>query len=169
MFGKDRLLLLLTDKRLEHHYILSARQLSNCFMYRILLWYFSHTLTQYLHIYICISHSLVNSLFSCTTSFLDKVYCLSSPEAMEKFLKNPRPYLLPAQPRPPAKISVIGAPYSGKTTFCHLLAQKYGAKVRYTDVLLCALISEGFSMWCMNSPASKLTYGCIDIWIVRVS
>lgn len=62
-------------------------------------------------------------------SFLDKVYCLSSAEAMEKFLKNPRPYLLPPQPRPPCKISVLGAPYAGKTTFCHLLAQKYGSKV----------------------------------------
>ena len=62
-------------------------------------------------------------------SFLDKVYCLSSAEAMEKFLKNPRPYLLPPQPRPPCKISVLGAPFSGKTTFSHLLAQKYGAKV----------------------------------------
>ena len=62
-------------------------------------------------------------------SFLDKIYCLSSPDAMEKFLKNPRPYLLPPQPRPPCKLAVLGPPLSGKTTLCALLAQKYGAKV----------------------------------------
>ena len=64
-----------------------------------------------------------------TVSFLDKMYCLSSEEAMGKFLKNPRPYLLPPQPRPPCKLIVVGPPLSGKTTLCHLLAQKYGAKV----------------------------------------
>ena len=48
---------------------------------------------------------------------------------MEKFLKNPRPYLMQPQPRPPVKLSVMGPPLSGKTTLCHLVAQKYGAKV----------------------------------------
>lgn len=50
---------------------------------------------------------------------------------MGKFLKNPRPYLMPPQPRPPCKLSVLGPPLGGKTTLCHLLAQKYGAKVRF--------------------------------------
>ena len=63
-------------------------------------------------------------------SFLDKMYVLSSGEAMEKFLKNPRPYLLPPQPRPPCKLSITGPPLSGKTTLAHLLAQKYNAKVK---------------------------------------
>ncbi|KAI8508323.1 adenylate kinase [Branchiostoma belcheri] len=62
-------------------------------------------------------------------SFLDKIYVLSSPEAMEKFLKNPRPYLLPPLPRPPCKLVVTGPPTSGKTSICHLLAQKYNAVV----------------------------------------
>ena len=62
-------------------------------------------------------------------SFLDKVYVLSSEEAMGKFLKNPRPYLLPPQPRPPCKLVVTGQPLSGKTTLCQLLADKYGASV----------------------------------------
>lgn len=64
-----------------------------------------------------------------TVSFLDKIYCLSSAEAMEKFVKNPRPYLLPDQPRPPCKLSIIGAPISGKTTLANLIAHKYGCKV----------------------------------------
>ena len=63
-------------------------------------------------------------------SFLDKLYVLSTEEALQKFLKNPRPYLLPPQPRPPCKICVSGPPLSGKTTLCNQLAQKYGAKVQ---------------------------------------
>ena len=57
------------------------------------------------------------------------MYVMSSEEAMGKFLKNPRPYLLPPQPRPPCKIVVTGPPLSGKTTMTQLLAEKYGATV----------------------------------------
>ena len=62
-------------------------------------------------------------------SFLDKMYFLSSGPAMSKFLKNPRTYIMPPQPRPPCKLCVTGPPRSGKTTVAHLLAQKYNAKV----------------------------------------
>uniref|UniRef100_H3AND6 Adenylate kinase 9 n=1 Tax=Latimeria chalumnae TaxID=7897 RepID=H3AND6_LATCH len=61
--------------------------------------------------------------------FLDKMYVLSSHEAMEAFLANPRPYLLPPMPRPPCKVAVLGSPFSGKTTLCHMIAFKYGGKV----------------------------------------
>ncbi|KAK3580661.1 hypothetical protein CHS0354_017936, partial [Potamilus streckersoni] len=61
---------------------------------------------------------------------------------MEKFLKNPRSYLLPPQPRPPCKIAVLGPPLSGKTTFCHLLAQKYGAKVLDMDAMIKPRLEE---------------------------
>ena len=67
------------------------------------------------------------------SSFLDKMYVLSSGEAMAKFMKNPRSYLLPPQPRPPAKLCVMGPPHSGKTTLCHNLAEKYGAEVIIVD------------------------------------
>ncbi|XP_076819346.1 adenylate kinase 9-like isoform X2 [Clavelina lepadiformis] len=62
-------------------------------------------------------------------SFLDKMYVLSSPEAMEKFLKNPRPYLLPPMPAPPCKLAILGYPLSGKSTLSAALAEKYNAKV----------------------------------------
>jgi adenylate/nucleoside-diphosphate kinase len=48
---------------------------------------------------------------------------------MGKFLKNPRPYLLPPQPRPPCKLVVVGVPLAGKTTLAQSLAEKYGATV----------------------------------------
>lgn len=62
-------------------------------------------------------------------SFLDKIYLLSSMESMDKFLRNPRPYLLRPNPKPTCKISVLGLPKSGKTSLCYLLAEKYKAKV----------------------------------------
>ena len=55
---------------------------------------------------------------------------MSNDMAMGKFLKNPRPFLLPPQPRPPCKLVVLGPQLSGKTTVAHLLALRYGAKVR---------------------------------------
>ena len=72
---------------------------------------------------------IVAIVASSVYSFLDKLYCLSSQEAMETFLRNPRPFLLPPQPRIPCRLSVLGPPLSGTSTLCHLLAHKYGAKV----------------------------------------
>ncbi|NWR57987.1 KAD9 kinase, partial [Bucorvus abyssinicus] len=62
-------------------------------------------------------------------SFLGKIYVLSSPEALKTFLLNPRPYLLPPMPLPPCKVLVFGPPFSGRTTLCNLIAQKYKGKV----------------------------------------
>lgn len=49
--------------------------------------------------------------------------------SLRKFLKNPRPYLEPPQPRAPCKVSVLGPKYSGKTSMCTLLAKRYNAQV----------------------------------------
>ncbi|NXX83615.1 KAD9 kinase, partial [Urocolius indicus] len=62
-------------------------------------------------------------------SFLGKMYVLSSPEALKKFMLNPRPYLLPPMPIPPCKVLVFGPPFSGRTTICNLIAHKYKGKV----------------------------------------
>lgn len=62
-------------------------------------------------------------------SFQDKVYILSSQEAYQKFVTNPRWYLLPPMPRPPCRVSIIGPPQAGKSTLCKLLAQHYNALV----------------------------------------
>ena len=67
-------------------------------------------------------------------SFLDKMYFLSSEEAMTRFLRNPRMFVMPPQPRPPCKIIVTGPQMSGKTTISNMLAQKYGAKVRRGNI-----------------------------------
>ncbi|NXU76446.1 KAD9 kinase, partial [Oreotrochilus melanogaster] len=62
-------------------------------------------------------------------SFLGKMYVLSSPEALKTFMSNPRPYLLPPMPLPPCKVLVFGPPFSGKTTLCNLIAEKYKGEV----------------------------------------
>ncbi|XP_070081502.1 adenylate kinase 9 isoform X2 [Equus caballus] len=68
-------------------------------------------------------------LADCSVSFLGKIYCLSSEEALKTFLLNPRPYLLPPMPAPPFKVSIFGPPSSGKTTLSNLLAESYKGKV----------------------------------------
>ncbi|KAL8579547.1 hypothetical protein ACOMHN_025500 [Nucella lapillus] len=76
-------------------------------------------------------------------SFLDKMYCLSSSDALDKFMKNPRPYLLPPQPRPPCKFAVQGPPLSGKTTLCYILADHYNAEVlNVKEVIHPRLVAE---------------------------
>ncbi|XP_062952746.1 adenylate kinase 9 [Cynocephalus volans] len=64
-----------------------------------------------------------------SVSFLGKIYCLSSEEALKTFLLNPRPYLLPPMPAPPCKVFIFGPPYSGKTTLSNLLAERFKGKV----------------------------------------
>ena len=63
------------------------------------------------------------------SSFLDKLYVMSSNEALAHFMRNPRPYLAPHLPRPPCKVCVLGPPHSGKTIVAHALAERYNAKV----------------------------------------
>ncbi|NWY28683.1 KAD9 kinase, partial [Pheucticus melanocephalus] len=62
-------------------------------------------------------------------SFLGKMYVLSCQEALNKFVLNPRPYLLPPMPVPPCKVFVFGPPFSGRTTICNEIAQNYKGKV----------------------------------------
>ena len=69
-------------------------------------------------------------------AFMDKVYLMNSEESLREFLANPRPFILPPQPRAPCKLSVLGSRYTGKTTLCNLLAKKYNARVIDMDLLI---------------------------------
>lgn len=85
-----------------------------------------------------------NNLTLCQTlcSFQDKLYILSNSEAYEKFITNPRRYLIPPMPRPPCRVSIIGPSLSGKSTLCKLLAQHYNALVIDMDSLVPALLEK---------------------------
>ncbi|XP_044531342.1 adenylate kinase 9 [Gracilinanus agilis] len=73
--------------------------------------------------------NIVMGLPDLSVSFLGKMYCLSSEEALSAFMRNPRPYLLPPMPMPPCKVFMYGPKSSGKTTLCKLIAENYKAKV----------------------------------------
>ena len=74
--------------------------------------------------------------------FLDKMYCLSSSEALVQFTRNPRAYLLPPHPRIPCKVCIIGPPTSGKTSLAEMIAQHYNAMVLDMGVLLKPLLAD---------------------------
>ena len=61
--------------------------------------------------------------------FLDKMYSMSTAEALTQFMTNPRPYLKPPNPQIPCKVCVLGPPISGKSTLAKALASKYNAMV----------------------------------------
>jgi len=69
-------------------------------------------------------------------SFLDKLYVMSTMDALEKFMRNPRPYILNPQPQNPCKLCIVGPPLSGKTTLAKHLASKYGATIIDIDALM---------------------------------
>ncbi|KAL7388763.1 hypothetical protein ABVT39_020280 [Epinephelus coioides] len=74
--------------------------------------------------------------------FQDKLYILSSQEAYQKFVTNPRRYLLPPMPRPPCRVSIIGPPQAGKSTLSRLLAQHYNALVLDMEVLVQPVLAK---------------------------
>ena len=61
--------------------------------------------------------------------FLDKLYCLSSVNALMEFTRCPRRYLLDPLPVVPCKICIVGPPRSGRTTLAGQLAEHYEAEV----------------------------------------
>lgn len=69
-------------------------------------------------------------------SFMDKIYILSSQNAVQKFTANPRCYLLPPMPHLPCRVSVIGPRCTGKSTICALLAEYCGAVVVDVEALM---------------------------------
>ncbi|XP_060948025.1 adenylate kinase 9-like [Limanda limanda] len=77
-----------------------------------------------------------------SVSFQDKLYILSSAEAYQKFVTNPRRYLLPPMPRPPCKVSIVGPPQSGKSTLCKLLAHHYNALVLDVEDLVQPILAQ---------------------------
>lgn len=55
-------------------------------------------------------------------SFMNKIFFLSDELACQKFLRNPRPFLLLPYPKSSCRIFIMGPPCSGKTAVAHCLA-----------------------------------------------
>ncbi|CAI2736114.1 unnamed protein product [Schistosoma spindalis] len=64
-----------------------------------------------------------------TVGYLGQIFCLANIDNFTSFMQNPRPYLLPPQPRPPFRVVVLGPKASGKTELIHILAESYRAKI----------------------------------------
>ncbi|XP_032441534.1 adenylate kinase 9 isoform X1 [Xiphophorus hellerii] len=80
--------------------------------------------------------NIIEGVTDLCVGFQDKLYILSSQDAYQKFITNPRKYLLPPMPRPPCKVCIIGSSLAGKSTMCSLLAQHYGALVLDLEELI---------------------------------
>ncbi|KAM7542180.1 hypothetical protein Aperf_G00000005329 [Anoplocephala perfoliata] len=66
--------------------------------------------------------------FAC--GFLGSLYFLSSRDALNSFIRNPRPYLDnygQSQPKPIVRIAIMGFQRSGADTLSRLVADRYGA------------------------------------------
>lgn len=57
--------------------------------------------------------------------FMSWIFFLSSLEAMDIFMKNPRPFLVPPNPRPSCRMLVVGPRHSGKAVTSKALARDF--------------------------------------------
>eukprot|EP00794_Sanderia_malayensis_P000181 gene181-794_t len=97
-------------------------------------------------------------------SFLDKLYVMSSADALDKFFTNPRPYLLSPQPRSPCKLCILGPPLSGKTTLAKRIAEKYNAKIFDVDEMMRPKIKQQY-----ESMLNDVKQEALEKAITRVS
>ncbi|CAL1680336.1 unnamed protein product [Lasius platythorax] len=74
--------------------------------------------------------------------FLSKIFFLSSQEAVNLFIENPRTFLLPPNPRPTCKIAVFGPKYAGKSKLSARLAEVFGGIVINVDEIMKKLIKR---------------------------
>ncbi|XP_008216611.1 adenylate kinase 9-like [Nasonia vitripennis] len=74
--------------------------------------------------------------------FMNWVFFLSSNDAMEAFIENPRPYLLPPNPRAYCRITVIGPRFSRKTRLCFDLARNLDSVVINLRDIIARLTQE---------------------------
>ncbi|XP_076631842.1 adenylate kinase 9 isoform X2 [Colletes latitarsis] len=87
----------------------------------------------------------VEGLSKYAVRFMNYIFFLSSLEATELFIENPRTFLLPFSPRPTCKIVVFGPKYSGKSDLCKTLARVFGGTIinaHEDDVNSCSLFGS---------------------------
>lgn len=74
--------------------------------------------------------------------FLDKIFFLSSQEATNLFIENPRTFLLPPNPRSTCKIAVFGPKFAGKSGLSARLAEVFGGTVINVDEIVKDLVKQ---------------------------
>ncbi|XP_019729370.1 adenylate kinase 9 [Hippocampus comes] len=82
-----------------------------------------------------------------SVGFRDKMYILSSQEAYDKFVTNPRRYLLPPMPSPPCRVCIIGTKASGRPDLSKLMAARHNVSVLELEKLAEPLVAELEKEW----------------------
>lgn len=96
------------------------------------------------------------------SSFLaNKIYFLSSKNALEDFLRNSQEFFLPLmkpfEKIPPARICIVGVPGSGKSTMAKTIAKEYGlAYIDYFSKIDDFMQQLGFNMISWEEDNSDL-------------
>ncbi|GAU89148.1 hypothetical protein RvY_01732 [Ramazzottius varieornatus] len=63
------------------------------------------------------------------TVFLDRLYLLADKVQQEKFIQNPRLYILPPNPKTPTRFVVMGPSGSARSTMAKKLAETFGSRI----------------------------------------
>lgn len=84
----------------------------------------------------------VKGLSKHAVRFLNKMFFLSSQEAKNLFIENPRTFLLPPNPRPTCKIAVFGPKYAGKSKLSTRLAEVFGGTVINVDEIVKEVVKQ---------------------------
>ncbi|XP_037100184.1 adenylate kinase 9 isoform X2 [Syngnathus acus] len=82
-----------------------------------------------------------------SVGFRDKMYILSSQEAYDKFVSNPRRYLLPPMPSPPCRVCIIGTAASGRPELSVLMGARHNVSVLELEKLAEPLLAELETEW----------------------
>ncbi|XP_076242300.1 adenylate kinase 9-like [Calliopsis andreniformis] len=107
----------------------------------------------------------VEGLSKFIVRFMNKIFFLSSAEAVDLFIENPRTFLIPFSPRPTCKIAIFGPKYSGKSDLAKKLAQEFRGTVLNVNEVVKAFVDADSNIY-FDSPSKVSLQERTDI-IVR--
>ncbi|TPX69831.1 adenylate kinase [Spizellomyces sp. 'palustris'] len=100
------------------------------------------------------------SSFDYCAAYKGQIYCFASQTDLQAFLSNPAKYLSTPPRLSPLHISILGGPFSGKTTQSKLLAHLYG--------LVHVSLDEVFEEWCaLSEEEGNKVWGTVFGQILR--
>ncbi|VDN10268.1 unnamed protein product [Dibothriocephalus latus] len=79
---------------------------------------------------------LENGKAQFSVGFLGQIFLLSSYEAYEEFIRNPRPFLIAPQPVIPVRIALVGHVTAGASSVARLVSERYNTSYIDLDELL---------------------------------
>ncbi|XP_011700928.1 PREDICTED: adenylate kinase 9-like [Wasmannia auropunctata] len=111
----------------------------------------------------------VKGLAKHAVRFLDKIFFLSSREAENLFIENPRTFLLPPNPRPTCKIAVFGPKYAGKSKLSAKLAEVFGGTVINIDEIFKELVEQQSEKYVFQEYENDLNIEKVSLKPIDIS